>query len=66
MAQAVEHLPSKHKVLNSKPSTLKKQKKNDSMSFSIRKIDGTGEHHVKQNKPASERQISHFSLIYRI
>jgi hypothetical protein len=27
MVQAVEHLPSKHKVLNSNPSTTKKRKK---------------------------------------
>jgi hypothetical protein len=25
-----------------------------------RKIDGTGDHHVNQDKPSSERQISHF------
>jgi hypothetical protein len=29
------------------------------MSF-CRKMDGTGDHHVKSNKPASERQISCF------
>jgi hypothetical protein len=28
------------------------------MSFA-RKMDGTGDHHVKQNKPDGERQISH-------
>jgi hypothetical protein len=31
-----------------------------------RKMDGTGEHHIKQNKPDSERQASMFSLIFEI
>jgi hypothetical protein len=25
-----------------------------------RKMDGTGHHHIKQNKPDSKRQASHF------
>jgi hypothetical protein len=31
--------------------------KNEIMSFL--EIDGNGDHHVKQNKPGSERKISH-------
>jgi hypothetical protein len=23
-------------------------------------MDGTGDHHLKENKPSSERQVSHF------
>jgi hypothetical protein len=35
------------------------KKKNGIMSF-FRKMDGTGDHHIKWNKLGSERQILHF------
>jgi hypothetical protein len=35
MAQAIEHLPGKHKALNSNPSTAKKKKKLEGKHFKI-------------------------------
>jgi hypothetical protein len=37
-------------------------KKNEIVGFFCRKMDGTGDHYVKWNKPDLEREISRFLL----
>jgi hypothetical protein len=39
--------------------------KNEIISKVCRKMDGTGDHHVEQDKPSSKWQISHFCSYVR-